>query len=543
MYAMQQNQNFKQGRKLARQGKLLPAIEAFEKALGESPNDPVILSELGEVAHQAAMFEIAAEMFKNVLQINPADWGAWNSLGRTQSSAGQFEGAVVAFQQAIKFGGETPDLLCDLALALQRAQRPTDAMRMRLRALEINPKNAAALRGMADHLAAMNQFADSLQYYQRADKASRKDLFANRQNCYNHSLALLNAGQYAQGWQQHEARLHPKLRTIKYKHTIKPYKGQELAGKNLLIIAEQGLGDQIEFAALINDVIPMANEVHICVEFRLATLFERSFPKAIVHAYDHKQVGYIKELTPLWRGDKPKIDWAVPIGSLPHFFGNNSDPQSSDPQPNVTPYLLADQEQRGKWRRHLDGYFKNRKPIIGVCWRSGRLSGDRWRGYDKLRDWKPLLDVKNVHFVNLQYDGGIQEFVDLKEEFGIKIHHFADLDQTVRIDETSALISELDFVVSAATVVSQLAGALGVPSIKMGKSHLMLGCQPMPLQPSVWPLWQGNKYAQAAAMIKDFREEFFAADYSAAQLRANYNHRSLAPALFARPKFLDEFDL
>jgi Flp pilus assembly protein TadD len=116
-----QNPHFKQARKLARQGHLLPAIEAFEKALGELPNDPTILFELAQVARQAAMLDIAIEMFRNTLKVTPGDAVVWRSLGLSQISAGRYEEAQQSFRQAIDLAGENPEVLCELALALQKS--------------------------------------------------------------------------------------------------------------------------------------------------------------------------------------------------------------------------------------------------------------------------------------------------------------------------------------------------------------------------------------------------------------------------------------
>jgi len=536
MSAALQNPHFKQARKLVREGQLLPAIEAFEKALGELPNDPTILFELAQVARQAEMLEIAIEMLRNTIKVTPGDAVVWRSLGLSQISAGRYEDAQQSFQQVIDLAGETPETLCDLATALQKSGKSKEAMQTRLKALSIKDNGFTALNGIADHLAGLGQFKDSLTYYERADKAAKANSLESLQNRYNHGLALLNAGRPIEGWALHEARLHQKLRRVKYKHNIKAYKGQNLSGKRLLIMAEQGLGDQIEFASVINDVMGQAREVHICVEFRLMTLFQRSFPDAIVHTYNHKQTGYLRELTPIWRGGKkPMLDWAVPIGSLPYFFRKDPDNQRSD-----TPYLFADPEQREYWRQRLNDEVGHEKPIVGICWRSGRLSGDRWRHQSSLSEWKPILQRKGFTYVNLQYDECKDEIAVAEKEIGTKIHNFDDLDQTVELDKTAAMISELDFVLSHGTVVSQLAGALGVPSIKFARSHLMLGCQPMPLQPSVQPFWYGNKYDQANEKLLEFREQFrLPRDI----VRTRYNTRTVNRVEFRRPDYLEEFDL
>ncbi len=527
------NAHFRQARKLARQGELVPAIEAFERALAELPDDPTILFEIGQVAKLAGMFEIAIEMFKKVIAQQPDALEAWNNLGNVQLQAGRYPEGVQCLERAVELGGERAQLLCNLGLAYWKSFRPEEAIAAYRRALAVDPKYAGAHAGLADMLTAHQQFAAAVPHFERTIKLT-KNARDREQTRFNMALAQINCGQLGDGWDNYEARLHPQVRNLKYNHNIKPYKGGDLAGRAILVTAEQGLGDQIEFAAILPRLIAKAGTVHVAVEVRLVALFERSFPDAVIHTYKLNQSGHNKVMDIAWRDAAPKIDWALPIGSLAKHFCRDA---GSLRQP--TPYLFADPGRRAHWRARINEELGRDRPKIGLCWRSGKLSGDRWRFYNDLLEWRDLLALDGIDFVNLQYDGGQEEIAQVEKELGIRIHHFDDLDQTVQIDETSALIAEMDFVVSAGTVVSQLGGALGVPSLKTGLSPFMCGYRPMPFQPAVWPVYGPGKFAEAVAAVETFRDDFARLDRDA--LRQGYNERPLQAENWARKPYMDQF--
>ena len=503
MSAADQNAHYRSARKLARQGKLLPAIEAFEKALAQHPDDPTILFELARVAKRAGMFDVAAELFKNVLRQRPESWETWNNLGTALTGSGKYDEAIDALSRATELGGRSGQMLGNLAQANERAGYTAEALKLYDEVLTAAPRDLNALSGVADMLLARCQYGACLPYFERALKLAKK-ASDREQLRYNRAMALLGLGRLAAGWDAYEARLHPQIRQVVYGHRFKPYKGAELAGRAILVTAEQGLGDQIEFASQLPKLQAAGARVHVAVEPRLVPLFERSFPDAVIHSYRQERAGHIKKLNMVWRDGEPTVDWALPIASLPRYFGRDVDAIRGD-----TPYLQADPAARRRWRQRLDALAPGR-PKVGICWRSGKLTGERWRHYQSLMEWREVLREDGIALVNLQYDGGLDEIAAAEGELGIKIHHFDDLDQTVNLDETAALISEVDFIVSAATAVSQLGGALGVPSVKTSNTFFMFGVRPILMQPVVWPVWQPDTVVACLAELRAFKEKYHA---------------------------------
>ena len=121
--------------------------------------------------------------------------------------------------------------------------------------------------------------------------------------------------------------------------------------------------------------------------------------------------------------------------------------------------------ERRYWRAYFDKLGD--KPKIGICWRSGMRSVQRDTTYGD-RGFIPLLRNDTVSFVNLQYSDVTAELGRLERDHGYRVHDPEGIDQKEELDRLAALMSELDLVISVATSVACMAGALGLPTFKLG---------------------------------------------------------------------------
>jgi ADP-heptose:LPS heptosyltransferase len=147
--------------------------------------------------------------------------------------------------------------------------------------------------------------------------------------------------------------------------------------------------------------------------------------------------------------------------------------------------LRADANEAIEWANWLSSLGE--KPKTGLCWRSGKTSGLRSAQYAPLDAWAKFIRSLDATFVCTQYDATTEEIAALQAKSGAKLHIPPALDQKNEIDRTAALLSSLDFVVSAPTAVASLSGALGVPTLKVlhDKSWTSLGKDSEPFMPSV----------------------------------------------------------
>jgi tetratricopeptide (TPR) repeat protein len=249
----------------------------------------------------------------------------------------------------------------------------------------------------------------------------------------NLGMCLLAQGQWREGWANYSHCLGTPERA-KIEYGLPEYKNGDYG--TVVVYGEQGLGDEISFASMINDFPnPFTKNVVIDCDYRLKGLFSRSFPRATVHG------GRWKEK---YQG---KADFQVAMGDLGKFYRN------SDSDFPRKPYLEADPVRRAQWK-----YLKEQtgKPLIGIAWTGGMAhTGAKYRRIDKT-SLAAIVQGIEAHFVSLEYKE--REPVD-----GIHVYPHATL--TDDYDDTAALVAECDLVITIQTAVAHLAGALGVPCL------------------------------------------------------------------------------
>jgi len=260
------------------------------------------------------------------------------------------------------------------------------------------------------------------------------------------SYMNLKRGGFEAGWRDYEAREYSRYAAPGH-YDFARWDGEQCSGKTLLIVGEQGFGDQIMFASCFNEAMRRAGRCVIECDPRLAGLFRRSFTSAnirpVVHAGEHSVLPAQTE----------PIDLQIPMGSLPGFFRKRW-----EEFPRHSGYLRADPRRIVYWRARLDALGPG--PKIGLSWRGGVAATRRHLRCIDLEEFLPVLDLPAI-FVSLQYGDCADDLSRLTQEHGVILPHWQDaLDD---YEETAALICALDLVISVCTAVIHLAGALGKP--------------------------------------------------------------------------------
>lgn len=264
----------------------------------------------------------------------------------------------------------------------------------------------------------------------------------------NRALVLLKLRRFDTGWDDYESRKQVRCNYIPRTLPWPEWKGEDLSSKTILVHGEQGLGDEIMFASCIGDLIARARRVVIECSPRLRSLFERSFPAAIVHA------GLQGVSSPGWMQNAPAIDCHVSSGSLPrHFRRRDAD------FPAHAGYLVADAERVRHWQERMTELGEGFK--VGLSWRGGMQSTRRTLRSLDLSLLDPLLRIPGTRFVDLQYGDTSSERSALASR-GIELASWPDA--IADLDETAALICSLDLVITVCTTVVHLTGALGRPA-------------------------------------------------------------------------------
>lgn len=307
----------------------------------------------------------------------------------------------------------------------------------------------------------------------------------------NRAIAYLALGKWEQGWADYEANLG------KEKNRVEFVIGDEsrwdgTKGKDVFCYGEQGIGDELSFASCLPDLIRDSKSVTVECDGRLEPLFSRSFPKAKFYGTRYKQ-----EKTE-WK-KTAKFDARVPIGGLPKFYRKNNE---DFPR---TPYLVPNPEMALQWKSLLQSLGD--KPKIGLAWTGGIVKTSMRKRSVTLDTFAPLFKHFDATWVSLQYkeNEGVHretELKDAEDKYGVTIHDWHWGNRIYDYDQTVALISELDLVISVCTAVVDAAGGLGkecwclVPRVPMWR-HMATG-EWYPWAGSVqlfrqkgkeWPLW------------------------------------------------------
>ncbi len=264
----------------------------------------------------------------------------------------------------------------------------------------------------------------------------------------NRAMILLQQGSWAEGW--HEYRWRWKCPDFPSRDFFRQpaWDGSSLAGRTILVHGEQGIGDEIQFAGCLPEIVEQAGQVVVVCEPRLAPLFARSFPTAIVHG-----VGRGREH--FWTVPSvPAIDVQAPLGDLPGHLRT-----SAANFPKRPSYLRANPARVEFWRARLAQLGPGLK--IGISWRAGSGPLDRPRRSAPLVNWQSLVSHSRAQFIALE-DVDCRPDVEACRHAGGRLQLLPGISPRNDLDELAATIRALDLVVSVGNASVHLAGALGV---------------------------------------------------------------------------------
>jgi tetratricopeptide (TPR) repeat protein len=415
------------------------ACRHLRAVLAADPNHAEASYYLGLAEARSGRLEQAETLLESArLQRDNADVN--NALGNVRRLSGRLESAAESYRQALKFDENHLPALANLGLALRDLGEPGLALPVLDRALVLAPDHAEALFNKALALVDLGESANAEKLIDRALSIDPNFAHAHLQRAF----LLLKRREFAEGWREYAWRVRIPEVDRWQDHAYPLWQGETLAGKRLLVQAEQGLGDQIMFASCLPEVIASAQQVIVECDPRLAKLFARSFPRAAVYRY--RAAG-----EPDWSRE-PAADYRTRCGDLPRMLRN----RDAD-FPRHTGYLVADPARTAAWHERLASLGPGLK--VGISWRGGTRATGQTRRSIALKALLPILSMPGTHFVSLQYGDVHAEVAEIEARHGVVVHAWANAD--AGMDDVAALIASLDLVITVCTTAAHLAGALG----------------------------------------------------------------------------------
>ena len=413
------------------------ALASTDKALALDPNLPEALNIRGNALLELGRPDDALASYDRALALRPDYADALSNRGNVLSRLERNDEALTCIDHALAIAPDNATAHYNRGNALSDLGRYEDAIKSYQRALEIRPGYAEAAVNLGMAQWNLHRYDEALASYGRAI-AIRPD-FAEAH--LNLSYALLATGNLQRGWDEYEWRWRAG-EFMRMPGLPQPlWDGKRVDG-TLLAWGEQGLGDQILHAGMLDDLRRLATRLLVQVEPRLVPLFTRSFS-------DIEILPQGKEIS------AERASAHVPLGSIGRYLRA----QWADFPKNRTGYLQADPGRADMLRKRLaaDG-----RRVVGISW----ISKVKRQGAHKsarLLDFEPLLKIPGVRFVDLQYGDTREELREVAAATGIQVERVEDIDNFRDIDGLTALIGACDAVVSVSNTTVHIAAGLGKP--------------------------------------------------------------------------------
>jgi cytochrome c-type biogenesis protein CcmH/NrfG len=451
-----------------RQGHTEQAVAYLRQALRLKPEFAEANCSLGDALFQQGKLAEAAIFYREALRLRPNYPDACNNLGNTLMGLGQAAEALASYRQAIHWRPNFAEAHCNLGDALAKARKTEEALACFREAVRLRPNYSEAYNSLGNVLIEAGHWEEAAICHREALRLRPDCAEAEFNLCYglkaqgkaaeaavryqdalrlypdhadghfNLAHALLLLGNFTDGWAEYEWRWKTKGWSAPV--AVPPrWDGSPLNGRTLILHAEQGFGDTIQFV-------------------RYASLLKRR--NAVVLFVCQKRLARLLERTPgvdrLIPSDvpAPPADVYAPLLSLPHLLGT-----TLNTVPAEIPYLTPEAELVERWKHKLGASSNFR---VGIAWQGQpEHAKDRERSVP-LRQFAPLACIEGVQLISLQKGFGAEQLAEVGDLLPV-VELGLELDQEAAFVDTAAIMTNLDLVVAVDSAVAHLAGALGVP--------------------------------------------------------------------------------
>jgi tetratricopeptide (TPR) repeat protein len=407
------------------------AAMCFQSALYHDPHCVPALLNLGTVWRQMGRRDSALPCYRLAAKLAPDRVEAHFCLGTLLCELRELDEAIAVHRCARALAPDHPGLLSDLGSALVLHNETEEGLLLLRRAIAVAPQWPIAHVNLGIALARERRLNDALEAFRVATDLEPDFAYAR----FCESNVHLMRGDFTRGYALYDA--HRVVYPHRYRE--RRWEGRPLEGRTILLYAQHGLGDTLQFVRYVSRVAAMGGRVTLQVQPQLLSLLGRQ-PGATAVVSNHDDPG--------------PFDVQASLLELPAILED-----TLDTIPAYVPYLYADPERCARWSERLsrDDGFK-----IGVAWHGNPHQKDGLIRRCALRDMAPVWNVPGVSVYSLQVGTGREELTTAGAD--CRVHDLGDLDGNGHaFMDTSAIMTSLDLIVTIDTSVAHLAAGLGRP--------------------------------------------------------------------------------
>lgn len=411
------------------------ASAAIERALRIDPKDPKARLEKSDMLRSLEKLDSALSLVEEIAVDHPDIFEVAISHAECLFNLKRHDEALLTIDRAISLRPQSPVGHITKALILGdigEFDKQAQALR-RAESLGAQGGSIDHVRGLV--LSERKQFTAAVESFESALKTAPHDAGLRT----NLGMMYLKLGRFREGWREYEWRGHkPDHPMVAYAEKAPRWKGEPLDGKRILIFAEQGHGDNIQFFRFVQQVAGRGGDVTYLV------------PKALVDILrpNARGVSVVSDLAA-----QKKYDYQISIMSLPNVLDI-----TLENLPVETPYLSADPAYVEKWRERLGPGFK-----VGLIWQGNPKYGADLHRSIRLEHYRPLADIPDIRLISLQVFHGLDQLDNLPD--GMTVERLGEeiTNNPSGYREVAGAMSNLDLIVTSDTGPAHLSGAMGLP--------------------------------------------------------------------------------
>jgi Flp pilus assembly protein TadD/ADP-heptose:LPS heptosyltransferase len=472
------------GMALLRQDKFVEAANSLEQAIRLNPGYAESHHLLSLALDKSDQLEKSLASIKQAIELLPNQTAYYAHLIQLYIKLKQTEDYQKAIEGLINInsGSKERDIYIDVGILLFEQGEFEASIEFYRKAIALDPESAIAHNNLGHCLSQLNPDEEAENEFRKALSLEPNYIIAH----FNLAIHLLKLGKFEDGWQEY--RWRTKREDVKIsKHDSPEWNGEDLTGRSIIILAEQGFGDIIQAARYLKRIRQNGTKIILECPGVLTPLFS-SLPEV-------DQIIYRK-------GPLPAADFHIPILNIPAVLQDDVDSLSTE-----NAYLSATPKTINEWQQRLGSSNKFR---VGIVWQgSPSFKTDRWRSIP-LNEFSELASIPEVELVSLQKgEAGTNQIADFQKHYSL-----LDVDKKLKRNrnfmDTAAIICNMDLVITSDTSVAHLAGALGAPTWVLLSANAdwrwMVNREDSPWYPSM-RLFRQNTFGDWQQLFKKVKTE------------------------------------